>query len=394
MSLKVAFVNCLPALTDTPLSVPRYGEIAVDRPDADTFARYLHELGSGSELATVFVGSESSVPEAVRTLRRNRDFGRTRVYVLSNNTGGPVPGWTETYDVEDIVKPSAFDGFGLIDRIEIGVRAFKSLVHDGLYTDYYLDMTFNKIFDWFETTRWDWKEIDFDRVQPDLLGKAEIDHLAEAAIAEFGTLPGAHNFLREWDGETSFSSWALMWGAEEARHSLVQARYLDKIGVKVRSKHALYKREPYPIGDSQIGTLVMNIISEARASQTYRHLAADTKEPVIRQIWKLLSHDEARHCRAFTVFSEELCDDNLENQIAALKMSYIWLADRGEGVKHPAGFFYPHSTSTDGLRRLGEVEADAIDDADKRVLQIIRRLAKDDSIENVKDIKRKLRSLI
>jgi hypothetical protein len=31
-------------------------------------------------------------------------------------------------------------------------------------------------------------------------------------VIEFGTLPGAHNFLREWEGEASFSSWALQWG--------------------------------------------------------------------------------------------------------------------------------------------------------------------------------------
>ncbi|MFD0385028.1 ferritin-like domain-containing protein [Streptomyces stramineus] len=136
-------------------------------------------------------------------------------------------------------------------------------------------------------------------------------------------------------GETSFSSWALMWGAEEARHSLVQARCLDRLGVKVRSKHALYKREPYPIGDTRAGTLMMNIISECRAAELYKALAADTTEPVVKRVWKLLGRDESRHARAFYVFTQELCDGSRAGKVAALKMAYVWLADRSEGLKHP-----------------------------------------------------------
>jgi hypothetical protein len=222
----------------------------------------------------------------------------------------------------------------------------------------------------------------------------ERDFIAEGAIIEFGTLPGAHNFLREWEGETSFSSWALMWGAEEARHSLVQARYLDALGVKVRSKHALYKREPYPIGNTRAGTLMMNIISETRAAEYYKRLSAHTSEPVIKRIWKLLHRDESRHARAFYLFSEELCDGSTENQVAALKMAYVWLADRSEGVKHPAGHFYPHATSAKGIRRIEQIQEGMTDAADKKVMAMVRRLAEDDSIESVRDIKSKLRSLV
>jgi hypothetical protein len=185
-----------------------------------------------------------------------------------------------------------------------------------------------------------------------------------------------------------------MWGAEEARHSMVQSRYLDRIGVKVRSKHALYKREPYPIGSTHAGTLMMNIISEARASEYYGRLASDTREPVLKRVWKLLGRDEARHARAFFVFSQELCDDNVANQIAAMKMAYVWLADRKEGVKHPAGHFYPHSTSAKGIRQVEQVQEGATDIADGKVLSMVRRLAEDDSIETVRDIKRKLRTLL
>ncbi|MET8679648.1 ferritin-like domain-containing protein [Streptomyces sp. NPDC004647] len=395
-TVRVAFVNCLPEVKlPERLSLSRFGEIDLDRVTPDVLARYLHELEDDVELAAVFIGGEgSAAPDGVATLRDMRDFNKTRAYVVGPTAGGRVPDWAEAYDVEDILAPSGFEGFGLSDSVALGLRAYHSLIQDPLYTDFYLDSTYNKIFDWFETTRWDWNEINLDQLNPELLREDELDYLTETAIIEFGTLPGAHNFLREWEGETSFSSWALMWGAEEARHSLVQARYLDRLGVKVRSKHALYKREPYPMGDTRPGTLTMNIISEARAAEYYKRLAADTEEPVIKRIWKLLHRDESRHCRAFTVFNEELCDGNKENQIATLKMAYVWLADRSDGIKHPAGHFYPHSTSANGIRQVESVMEGATDAADNKVLAIMRRVAGDDSIESPRDIKNKLRSMI
>jgi hypothetical protein len=375
------------------LSIPRFGDVTLDRPDRGTWQRYVSELTDEDDLAVVLVAAAPSAVSEIRFLRGRKQFDRTRIYVVDPAAGGPTPGWVEALDVEDVVLPAEATGSGLAHSVELALRAHRALMMDDLYTPYYLDMTFNKVFDWFETTRWDWSEIELDRIDRALLDERDVDFLTEAAVIEFGTLPGAHNFLREWEGEASFSSWALQWGAEESRHSLVQARYLDQIGVKLRSKHALYKREPYPQGDVRAATLMMNVVSEARASSLYKALAAQVSEPVIRKIWKLLSRDEARHCRAFSVFMRELCDENRANQAAALRMAYIWLADRSNGIKHPAGMFYPHSTSTDGLRRVEDVQRDSVDSADAKILSILRIMTDDDSIETARDIKAKLRGM-
>ncbi|MEX3104843.1 ferritin-like domain-containing protein [Streptomyces sp. ST1015] len=375
------------------LTVPAFGDVAVDRPAHADWKRYLHELDPSSDLAAVWIDAGAEPLPSVRALRAHARFDRTRVYVVEPGTAGPVPGWAEALDVEDIVRPSAVAPGGLTASVELALRAHRALMADALYTDYYLDMTFNRIFDWFETTRWDWTEVDLDRIDHGLLDERTVDFLTEAAVIEFGTLPGAHNFLREWQGEASFSSWALQWGAEESRHSLVQARYLDRIGVKLRSKHALYKREPYPQGDVRSATLMMNVISESRASALYKALAAHAPEPVIRKIWRLLARDEARHCRAFSVFLRELCDGDPAARTAALSMAYIWLADRRGGVKHPAGLFYPHSTSSAGIRRIETIQHDSVDSADAKVMSIVRLLADDDSLETPRDIKAKLRTL-
>ncbi|WP_416975533.1 ferritin-like domain-containing protein [Streptomyces sp. 4F14] len=375
------------------LAVPAFGEVAVDRPAHAGWQRYLHEFDPAADLAAVWIDADAEPLPAVRALRAHARFDRTRVYVVGAVQAGPVPAWAEALDVEDIVPSAAVAPAGLTASAELALRAHRALMTDDLYTDYYLDMTFNRIFDWFETTRWDWTEVDLDRIEHGLLDERTVDFLTEAAVIEFGTLPGAHNFLREWQGEASFSSWALQWGAEESRHSLVQARYLDRIGVKLRSKHALYKREPYPQGDVRSATLMMNVISESRASALYKALAAHAPEPVIRKIWRLLARDEARHCRAFSVFLRELCDGDPAHRTAALRMAYIWLADRRGGVKHPAGLFYPHSTSSAGIRRIETIQRDSVDSADAKVMSIVRLLADDDSLEAPRDIKAKLRDL-
>ncbi|MEU4674612.1 ferritin-like domain-containing protein [Amycolatopsis sp. NPDC023774] len=383
----------LDVATTTELSLSRFGRIAVDRPGREDWQRYLHELDPETTLAAVWVAAGAEPIAAVRALRADSRFDRTRVHLVDANAGGPVPGWVEALDVEDVVKPAVMAAENLAESVELTLRAHRALMLDDLYTDFYLDMTFNKIFDWFETTRWDWSEVALDTIDRGMLDERDVDFLTEAAVIEFGTLPGAHNFLREWEGEASFSSWALQWGAEESRHSLVQARYLDRIGVKIRSKHALYKREPYPQGDNRAATLMMNVISEARASALYKALATEVSEPVIRKIWKLLGRDEARHCRAFSVFMRELCDANPANQAAVLRMAYIWLADRRDGIKHPAGIFYPHSTSSDGIRRIETVQQGSVDSADAKVMSILRILTDDESIEKPRDIKAKLRSM-
>lgn len=370
----------------------RYGSetVVVDRVETRGFGEYLERLG-GHALAAVLVVARDSDILVPFQVRSRPDLSRTRLYLLNGTPGQCRLPPDEDPDIEGVFDLARVTPGELAETIENGVRAYRALGTNPLIPEYYLDATYNQVFDWFETTKWDWREVDLSGIQRDLLTEGEVDILQESAIIEFGTLPGAHNFLREWSDEYSFSSWALSWGAEEGRHSLVQCRYLHEIGIKIRAKHAMYKREPYPIGEHRAATLMMNIISESRAAEYYKTLARHTQEPVLKKIWNLLGRDESRHARAFFVFCKELCDSSEESTIAALQMAYVWLADRGQGVKHPAGFFYPHSTSTNGLRRIEEHAPVMTDIADRKVLAMIRNIVDDESIRSVRDLKAHLR---
>jgi len=390
---RVAIVGPRRELDGVPLAEAPWPGVLVDRVVDEAFDTYLDGLG-GETLAVVVVVAEAGDRGPLRVLRSRPERLRTRAYVLARAPARLLSPVEDDWDVEGIVDLDRLTPEALAHAVENGLRAYRALGTNPLIPEYYLDATYNRIFDWFETTKWDWRELDLSQIRRDLLTEPEIDILQESAIIEFGTLPGAHNFLREWADEYSFSSWALSWGAEEARHSLVQCRYLHEIGIEVRAKHALYKREPYPIGENRAATLMMNIISESRAAEYYKTLARLTREPVLRTIWRLLGRDESRHARAFFVFCKELVDRAEENAVAAVQMAYVWLADRRRGVKHPAGFFYPHSSSTSGLRQIERYAPVMTDVADRKVLAMIRNLLDDESVQSVGDLKAYLRSKV
>ncbi len=398
MAHHFAFVGTPSELNSSPLVLTklplRHKNVSIARVPAHEFGEYLnrHEVIVG--ICVVF--HSGKIPEALKLLRSFPQHSNTRVYLLAldSSTTRTLPSYIEELDVEHIIAQEQLTEDLVLQTIDNAIRAYLALRGNLGHSLNYLDSKYNEVFDWFETTKWDWREVDFTKIERHLLTEAEITILKEAAVIEFGTLPGAHNFLREWSDEYSFSSWALSWGAEEARHSLVQSRYLRHLGIEVKAKLALYKREPYPIGFNRAGTLMMNIISETRAAQYYRTLTKATKEPVLKNIWELLGRDEARHARAFYVFCKELCDKNQENTVAALEMAYVWLADKSQGVKHPAGYFFPHGTSVEGLRMIENSHPEMTDAADEKVLSMIRNLIGNNSVTSVHELKRVLRNSI
>ena len=403
---RVAFVEAV-AESGAPefVSCKSRKSVRLDHVPMFNFLSYLESSEESIPLAAIFVFSEDrgNSLNLVSHLRQKNQFCRTRVYIVSSAFGkdilfGHSLDGKDSFDIERVIDSNQFNlsnQIAVASALELAIDAYRSVESNPLMPDYYLDATYQRVFDWFESTRWDWSELDdFSNIQKELVTPADLEILKESAIIEFGTLPGAHNFLREWIDDYSFSSWALSWGAEESRHSLVQCRYLRSLGVDIRAKHAMYKRQPYPIGENQAGTLMMNIISESRAAEYYLRLSKTTQEPVLKKIWKLLGQDEARHARAFFIFCKELCEASEANLLESLKMAYVWLADRDRGVKHPAGHFFPHSSSADGLREIEGYYENMTDRADARVYEMCKKLAGDDSINSPRDLKRVMRGLI
>src|SRR6185295_459714 len=157
--------------------------------------------------------------DAVASIRAHQRCAATRVYVVAENDSREhSPAFSEALDVESPVAAASLGSAeGLTRLLANGLRAHLAVAQRPHDLVYYLDTTYNEVFDWFETTRWDWSELgDLDALDVDRVTDVEREFLRELTMAEFGTLPAIHNFLREWSDEFSFSSWAVLWGAEEA----------------------------------------------------------------------------------------------------------------------------------------------------------------------------------
>ncbi|HKN46859.1 MAG TPA: ferritin-like domain-containing protein, partial [Candidatus Polarisedimenticolia bacterium] len=210
---RVAVVGPRRELDGVPLPAAPWPGVLVDRVADEAFADYLDGLG-GETLAVVLVVAEAGDRGPLRILRSRPERLRTRAYLLARAPARLLAPVEDDSDVEGIVDLDRLTPEALARAVENGLRAYGALGTNPLIPEYYLDATYNRIFDWFETTKWDWRELDLSQIRRELLTEPEIDILQESAIIEFGTLPGAHNFLREWADEYSFSSWALSWGAE------------------------------------------------------------------------------------------------------------------------------------------------------------------------------------
>jgi hypothetical protein len=373
----------------------------VDRKGYAVVEKAIHEFvvdvdPQNSNCSVILIASDKlhEVEQVLEAIKKPGLLVSTRVILVSDDPKVCALGDSVKYDIQDVVSAKT-EILGIEKVIEKAIFAFTTLQSKHNIKEFYLDNKFNEVFDWFEQSRWEWSEIgDLSGIDRSLLTDEDIQLLHDGAVVEHTTLPGSHNFLNEWRDEFGFSTWSLMWGAEEARHALVQAKYLKQLGIEVRSKHAMFTRKPYEVGDYPSATLMMNVISEYRAANYYNLRAHRTNEPTLKKIWRLLSKDESRHAKAFYVFCKELCDESDVNMLEALKMAYVWLIDASYGVKHPAGLFFPNADSPDSVKT---IEQDVVGDddnerGDANVYRALRNLTGNKAIVDTRSLKAEIRA--
>jgi hypothetical protein len=195
----------------------------------------------------------------------------------------------------------------------------------------------------YETQAWAIRDLPWDRLAPDR-AHADYVRLARSAImGECNSIAAQHGFLDESIGSEAddyeFGAFASLWGYEELRHHYAFRAWLEHLGETVEALPIASSRAPYPPGVTRVATLATNVISELTVFRVYRDLADEIEEPVLAEIMRLASADEARHASAFTEFARRRLLAHPEERASLLETLYFYVADTSSGIKHPVSVF-------------------------------------------------------
>ena len=162
-------------------------------------------------------------------------------------------------------------------------------------------MLYPELFKQLESVRWDMdKDIPWNQFDSALLSDEQALTIKMNAITEWAALPATEMFLRDNREDSDFSAFMSIWFFEEQKHSLVLIEYLRRFRPELapteQELHEVrFEFEPAPA----LETLMLHFCGEIRLNHWYRCAADWHTEPVIKHIYKTISHDEARHGGAY-----------------------------------------------------------------------------------------------
>lgn len=162
-------------------------------------------------------------------------------------------------------------------------------------------MLYNEIFHSLESVRWDMtKDIPWDKFDGTLLSDEQAQTIKMNAITEWSAMPATEMFLRDNRHDSDFSAFMSIWFYEEQKHSLVLMEYLSRFAPSfVPTEDELHAvRFEFDVAPP-IETLIMHFCGEIRLNHWYRCASDWHTEPVIKEIYKIISQDEARHAGAY-----------------------------------------------------------------------------------------------
>ncbi|MCA1324186.1 ferritin-like domain-containing protein [Herbaspirillum sp. alder98] len=200
-------------------------------------------------------------------------------------------------------------------------------------------MLYPELFKSLEQVRWNMdKDIPWDQFDPTLLTDEQAQTIRMNAITEWSALPATEMFLRDNRGDSDFSAFMSVWFFEEQKHSLVLMEYLRRFRPELCPTEAelhnvRFEFDPAP----PLETLMMHFCGEIRLNHWYRRAAEWHTEPVIKQIYKIISQDEARHGGAYLRYMKKALTEVGDKARAAFAKIGVLMASarRTEKPLHP-----------------------------------------------------------
>lgn len=168
-------------------------------------------------------------------------------------------------------------------------------------------MLYPELFASLEKARWNmqedipWTEFDMTKLSDEQAQTIKLN-----AITEWSALPATEMFLRDNQHDSDFSAFMSIWFYEEQKHALVLIEYLrrfrpDLVPTEAELHAVRFNFDPAP----PLETLMLHFCGELRLTQWYRRASDWHTEPVIKQIYKTLSQDEARHGGAYLKYMRQ-----------------------------------------------------------------------------------------
>jgi hypothetical protein len=200
-------------------------------------------------------------------------------------------------------------------------------------------MLYPELFRSLEQVRWNMEtDIPWDEFDADKLSDEQARTIKMNAITEWAALPATEMFLRDNRNDSDFSAFMSVWFFEEQKHALVLMEYLRRFRPDLQpTEEELHKVrfefDPAP----PLETLMLHFCGEVRLNHWYRCAAEWHTEPVIKQIYKIISQDEARHGGAYLRYMKKALTEFGDNARAAFAKIGVLMASarRTEKPLHP-----------------------------------------------------------
>ena len=200
-------------------------------------------------------------------------------------------------------------------------------------------MLYPELFRSLEQVRWNMEtDIPWDQFDAGKLSDEQARTIKMNAITEWAALPATEMFLRDNRDDSDFSAFMSVWFFEEQKHALVLMEYLRRFRPDLQpTEEELHKVrfefDPAP----PLETLMLHFCGEVRLNHWYRCAAEWHTEPVIKQIYKIISQDEARHGGAYLRYMKKALTEFGDNARAAFAKIGVLMASarRTEKPLHP-----------------------------------------------------------
>ncbi|MEP6943017.1 MAG: ferritin-like domain-containing protein [Betaproteobacteria bacterium] len=200
-------------------------------------------------------------------------------------------------------------------------------------------MLYPELFHDFEQVRWSMADdVPWDSFDASRLSDEQAQTVKMNAITEWAALPATEMFLRDNLHDSDFSAFMSIWFYEEQKHSLVLQEYLrrfrpDLLPTEDELHAVRFHFDPAP----PLETLMLHFCGEVRLNHWYRRAADWHTEPAIKEIYRLISQDEARHGGAYLRFMRRAIERfGLEAKRAFAKIGVLMASPHRAGKPlHP-----------------------------------------------------------